>query len=92
VHISIKEKNMSTTTVTPEIVFKNWSAMHDLFSDPGNALEEAVMCAQCGHDDAYEKFGDDFLCEDCLTFVGNLLAKIQYGLDPDEEGNVSVIA
>lgn len=87
-----KELEMTTTTVTAEEVFKNWSAMHDLFSDPEKALEEPVMCAQCGTEDAYERFGSDFLCEPCLTLVGNVLATIQYGLRPDEDGTISIVA
>ena len=83
---------MTITTVTAEEVFRNWAAMHDLFSDPADALEEAVMCAQCGQDDAYERFGTDYLCEDCLTLIGNVLATIQYGIEPDQDGTISVVA
>ena len=81
---------MSTSTVTAEEVFTNWVAMQDLFSDPEDTLEEAVMCAQCGHDDAYERFGSDYMCEHCLTLIGNVLATIQYGIKPDEDGTISV--
>ena len=81
---------MTTTTVTAEEVFKNWSAMHDLFSDPQETLEESIMCAQCGDDDAYERFGSDYMCEHCLALIGNVLAMIQYGIDPDEDGKISV--
>ena len=87
-----KESGMATTIVTEEKIFANWTAMHELFSDPEDALEDSVTCAQCGLDDAYERFGTDYLCEDCLTLIGNVLAKIRYGTDPDENGNVSVLA
>ena len=83
---------MAIKTVTAEVVFTNLAAMNDLFSDPADALEESVMCAQCGHDDANERFGTDYLCEECLTLIGNVLATIQYGITPDEDGNVSVVA
>ena len=63
---------MTTTTVTSETVFANLSAMYDLFSDPKDALEDPVMCAQCGQDDAYERFGAVNLCEHCLTLIGNV--------------------
>lgn len=83
---------MAIKTVTAEEVFTNWSAVNDLFSGPADALEDSVMCAQCGQDDAYERFGSDYLCEDCLTLIGNVLATIHYGITPDEDGNVSVVA
>ncbi len=50
------------------------------------------MCAQCGQDDAYERFGTDYLCEHCLTLIGNVLATIQYGITPDDDGGISVVA
>ena len=83
---------MSTTTVTAATALKNLSAMQALFSDPADALEESVVCAPCGHDDAYERFASDYLCEECLTLIGNVLATIQYGIDPNEDGTVSVVA
>ena len=83
---------MTITTVTAEEVRKNLSAMHDLFSDPGDAIEESVMCAQCGQDEAYHRFGTDYLCEACLTVIGNVLATIQYGIKPDQDGTISVVA
>ncbi len=89
---AMKGIEMATTTVTAEEVFKNWSAMHDLFSDTGDALDEPVECAQCGTDDAYERFGTDYLCEQCLTLIGNVLAKIQHGITPDNNGTISVVA
>ena len=83
---------MIITDATAEEVFKNWSAMHDLFSDPEDALEESVECAQCGEDDAYERFGSDYLCESCLAIIGNILAKLQYGIRPKENGTISIVA
>jgi hypothetical protein len=87
-----KEKDMTTSTVTAETIFKNWSAMHELFSEPEEALEEPVNCAQCGIDEAYERYGTDYLCESCLTLIGNVLATIQHGIEPDEDGSISVVA
>ena len=83
---------MSTSTKTAETVLKNLSAMNDLFSRPADALEDAVDCAQCGTDDAYEKFASDYLCESCLTLIGNVLAAVQYGIEAHEDGSISVIA
>ena len=81
---------MTTTTVEGEKIRENWAAMIDLFSDPADALEDPVMCAQCGQDDACERFGTDYMCEHCLTLIGNVLATIQYGIKPDEDGTISV--
>lgn len=83
---------MSTSTQTVETVLTNLSEMNGLFSSPADALEDPVDCAQCGTDDAYERFGTDYLCESCLTLIGNVLATIQYGIEADEDGRISVIA
>lgn len=83
---------MSTTTVTPESVFKNLQVMHRLFGHSDEILCESVDCAQCGYDAAFEKFGSDYLCESCIGLIANVLASVQYGVEPDEDGNVSVIA
>ena len=83
---------MITTTVTPETVFENLRAMHDLFRHADDILPDSVDCAQCGYDAAFEKFGADFLCESCIALIGNVLASVQYGIEPDADGNVSVVA
>ena len=87
-----KETELTIKTVTAEEVFTNWAGMTDLFSVPADALDEAVIWAQCGHDDAYQRFGTDYLCEDCLTLIGNVLATIQYGITPEDDGTISVVA
>ena len=83
---------MTITSVTAEEVFKNWSAMHDLFSNPDDALDDSVDCAQCGAGNAFARFGTDYLCEACLTLIGNVLATIQDGIKPEEDGTISVVA
>ena len=83
---------MITTTVTPETVFENLGILLSLLGNADDILPDSVDCAQCGYDAAFEKFGADFLCESCITLIGNVLASVQYGIEPDEDGNVSVIA
>ena len=83
---------MTTTTVTAEEVYRNLFAMYDLFSDAGEALDCPIMCTQCGQDDAYERFGTVYLCEHCLTLIGNVLSMVRYGIEADADGTISAVA
>ena len=82
---------MSTSTVTAKEVFKNWSAMYDQFSAAEESLENPALCAHCGIDEVHERFGSDSLCERCATLIGNVLTTIHYGLEPDEDGSISLV-
>ncbi len=82
---------MSTSTVTAETVFQNLSAMYDQFTTIDDPLECPPACAHCGIDEVYGRFGADALCERCDTLIGNILTNIRYGLEPDENGSVSVV-
>ena len=78
---------MSTTTVTSETVFKNWSTMQDWISNPDSASNERVVCANCLIDGAHERFGSDPMCTNCLTLIRNVLAAIRNG---SEHGSIYV--
>ena len=76
-----------TTTITPEDVFKNWSRMHDWISKPGDALKEPVTCAHCLIEKAYERFGADHMCGECLILIANVLGAVRNGI---EHGSIYV--
>ena len=82
---------MTTTTVTAAEVFKNWSAMYDQFSAADESLDGRFVCAHCGTDEVHERFGSDYVCERCATLIGNVLTTIHYGLEPAEDGLISVV-
>ena len=82
---------MTIKTVTAEEIFQNWSAMYDQFCAVAGPLAYPVMCAHCGIDEVYERFGSDDLCERCVALIGNVLASIHYGLEPDEDGAISLV-
>ena len=65
--------------------------MYDQF----NAVEESpdgpFVCAHCSIDEVHERFGSDSLCERCATLIGNILTTIRYGLEPAEDGLISLV-